>query len=503
MDKLDPENTTVLLLGVSQYKNPVYPDLPSVKRNLERLEDVFSNSFGIKDIQVYRDPSTDNKREILQEITDFNKSENRKTILFYYSGHGEFQKDDDDRYLVLRKSKRDELVDTCISISEISKRITKDKKQLILILDCCNAGADFIFSKKVDVLVLSASYSKQSAKAPEDLKYTAFTGELIDILENGLEDAKEYLTFHEIAVGMHKRLIAKNYPKPDYSDKHVIELEFVKNNFDPRKQASPPRMIYNCLTRLNLIKPKEQLKKFLTSKDKSIGYFFIDGKEVTDIEWLYNLFLNQYISKVKLLICPSKKKWERIQDTLFDEFGCETIESLIDSVIKKLEVSHVVFQIPCSLSIAKEKDNTVLGLLYENFLLPLSQKMRPDRNNKLLLFLLQDTTKGEESVNGILQKLFSDLTIFSINAFTADHLFAWFTEQDAGENYYTSKLFIPKDIEETLRQKDSVEEWKTYMETEGIYSEKSFDGRIYSLMKKFQLDKYYREIETQCLRYKI
>jgi hypothetical protein len=211
-----PEDTRVVLVGASRFLlDPIHlPELPAVARNVEDLERVLA------DPQVVGIPSENivvllNERtpgDVVPRVAD----EARKavdTFIFYYSGHGIVGKRRIGNLYLATETTTDENAEfgNAIPFEDIRAAISESTaRKKILILDCCYSGRALPGAMGSEESVqqanlgLEGTYSIASAPAnkvaiaPEGAKYTAFTGELLQILANGLDNGKEALTISDI-----------------------------------------------------------------------------------------------------------------------------------------------------------------------------------------------------------------------------------------------------------------------------------------------------------------
>jgi len=112
-----------------------------------------------------------------------------------------------------------------------------EAKNIIFIIDCCFSARakEGVDSKGKQVFFITAAPSTQAAKdeSPENANYTAFTHELLVILEQGIENAGDFLTFQEIANHLSKQLKDKGLPEPQLSiHGSPDELGICKNRQD-------------------------------------------------------------------------------------------------------------------------------------------------------------------------------------------------------------------------------------------------------------------------------
>ncbi|WP_269582240.1 caspase, EACC1-associated type [Roseibium sp. Sym1] len=203
---------------------PALEPLPHVRENINRLQRVFTDpdivGLDRKDIEPIVDVSSADK--ILTRIAKAGAAA-RDTFIVYYAGHGLQGDADESLYLCSTSTSPRERNFNGVPISKVRSAIAKSKApRRILILDCCFAGAGvdgFMNSSEIystvetqidlkGTFAIAAVPSDKKALAPPGEKVTQFTGQLLDVLENGVEDAAELLTinqiFEELEVRMHR-----------------------------------------------------------------------------------------------------------------------------------------------------------------------------------------------------------------------------------------------------------------------------------------------------------
>jgi len=230
-----PQNTRVVLVGASRFLlDPIHlPELPAVARNVEDLKRV------LVDPQVVGIPSENiivllNERapgDVVPRVAD----EARKavdTFIFYYAGHGIVGKRRIRDLYLATENTTDENAEfgTAIWFEDMRAAISESTaRKRILILDCCYSGRALPGAMGSEASVqqanldLEGTYSIASAPtnkaaiAPEGAKYTAFTGELLQILDNGLDNEKEELTISDIYVHIRNEFRRRLLPEPQQS----------------------------------------------------------------------------------------------------------------------------------------------------------------------------------------------------------------------------------------------------------------------------------------------
>ncbi|UXY28594.1 caspase family protein [Streptomyces sp. HUAS TT20] len=224
MDLPDPAASRAVLIGVDRYQH--LDDLPGVRNNVHRLAAL------LRDPQVWGLPaehcvvlSNPESYEGLLDEVHTAAGAAQEAFLLYFAGHGllsshgnlhlALPKSDNERLYraVPYDSLRHEMVDTCTALSRV------------VILDCCYSGralqgymnpaAEVADLADVEgTYVMTASSETQLAWAPEGEEFTAFTGEVVKALSEGVPDAPDPLRMGSLFHHVRRELKAKGRPVP-------------------------------------------------------------------------------------------------------------------------------------------------------------------------------------------------------------------------------------------------------------------------------------------------
>ncbi|MFI6662945.1 caspase family protein [Streptomyces sp. NPDC050523] len=238
----EPRGSRAVLIGTSRYDSGTLPDLLAVRNNLEVLQEVLTSDscggFPVQRCTVVQDSADPRAvcgtiREAAMTATD--------TLLVYFSGHGVLGADLS-LHLALTGTDDNDLRWTSIpfeAVREIFEASPCPNK--VLILDCCNSGQvlDSLMGAQAEVgdalnirgtYILTSSSRDLPSYAPVGERYTAFSGELIRLLRDGLPGKAELLTLSDLYGPLSKALKAQGYPEPrqQSSDGHA-GLALVRN----------------------------------------------------------------------------------------------------------------------------------------------------------------------------------------------------------------------------------------------------------------------------------
>ena len=222
----DPRRSRAVLFGTASYHYAKFTDLPAVANNLTRLAELLTDhkiwGLPIENCVVIREAESplivlNAIHDAVQHATD--------TLLVYYAGHGLL--DQSDLLLLLPDSEPDKPY-LSVEYDQVRKLVFKARRcpSRIVILDCCYSGRAMVGGMAAGVTALAdraavegswlvtAAAETKEALAPPGETYTAFTGELVSLLEQGVADGPEFLTVDSLYWKMHAELLAKGRPEP-------------------------------------------------------------------------------------------------------------------------------------------------------------------------------------------------------------------------------------------------------------------------------------------------
>jgi uncharacterized protein YjbI with pentapeptide repeats len=147
------------------------------------------------------------------------------TLLVYFAGHGRTGSRNE-LWLCLPDTDPDELPYSAWPYDEL-RRVVADSRaaKKAVILDCCfsgraladQAGDEETILGQVGIAgtyLLTATPANAVALAPPGERYTAFTGALLGLLNNGIPDGPELLTFAQIYPRLQHTLTSRRLPRP-------------------------------------------------------------------------------------------------------------------------------------------------------------------------------------------------------------------------------------------------------------------------------------------------
>ncbi|MEV6060366.1 caspase family protein [Nocardia asteroides] len=263
----DPAGSRAILIGVHSAADGLgMGALPAVEENLSAMRRLLTDGtvWDLPEEHCFSIPEPAYPHEVLDEVQRA-ATEATDTLLLYYAGHGLLVGESQDLHLVLRGVHWE---DDCLSYSKLRTRLRQSgsrARRTVVILDCCYSGKALhgemgssaegnpgdpsvkqqelaaLVASKADiegVCVLTASAATRKALSPVGEQYSAFTGELVHVLSNGVEGGSEYLDMTAIYDAVTARLALRpGMPVPQFGSRgHGAEIVIA-----PNRAHRPPR----------------------------------------------------------------------------------------------------------------------------------------------------------------------------------------------------------------------------------------------------------------------
>ena len=262
-----------LIVGVSQYDlDPDIADLPAIANNLldlpAELTDPTGAAFDPEHVKVVVNPKTE--AEVMLPLVNM-AIRTPDLLLVYYAGHG-LLGENGQLHLALTDTLREGVDYTALPAEQLVRAVAKSiATTRILIVDCCFSGrildtlADTTttVTASLDIegaVTIASAPPNQTALSPEGERYTAFTGELLEVMQTGVpSNHSDWLDIETIFGRVERRLTQKSRPKPQIVNKNQAHhVPFVRNRAAQKHVTYPsfkhfPEIAH--LLRLNSVTP--------------------------------------------------------------------------------------------------------------------------------------------------------------------------------------------------------------------------------------------------------
>lgn len=249
----DAEGSRAVLIGVHRYDT--LDDLPAVEQNLTGLRDVFTDPalWGLaeRNCVLVEQPASartilDTLRKAAAEATD--------ALIVYFAGHGLTDPYTDELCLALPDTDPAHSY-TALRYEDVRRVVMHaggGAHRKVVVLDCCYSGRALVGGMSATEQVadqavvdgtylLTASAETRKALAPPGEPYTAFTGELIHTLAEGVPGGPALLDMETVYRRLHVRLTARSRPVPQQRNRNAGgSIALVRNTAAPELSPPPP-----------------------------------------------------------------------------------------------------------------------------------------------------------------------------------------------------------------------------------------------------------------------
>ncbi|WP_157248681.1 caspase, EACC1-associated type [Nonomuraea typhae] len=237
----DPLTSRAVLIGISEYTH--LSPLPAVANNLQMLASLLQRPdlWGLPAAHctvVHNPTSIDAMMDPLWQA----REEARDTLLVYFAGHGLMHSVESDLYLTLVDSYRDRMY-SAVAYDTVRNEIRASfARRKIVILDCCYSGLALGLLGPEDAAervangaringtyLMTATAENKTATGGLDT-YTAFTGELIHLIKEGIPEQPELLELDTIFHHARASLRDKGLPIPQKRESNLAaHITLVRN----------------------------------------------------------------------------------------------------------------------------------------------------------------------------------------------------------------------------------------------------------------------------------
>ena len=241
----------VLLCGTGTHKRgSQLKNIPSVKTTLTDLAGVLVDRCGARKPTVVADPRT------LSDLGAAISAAARRAdevLIIYYVGHGMVDPDGRLRLAAAETDPRPDAIEhTSLSYDTVRHYVRDSPAALkIVILDCCYSGVavgnlgppdDIEQRVAIEGAYVLTSAGDEASIAPPGARHTAFSGELIKLLENGDPEGGPQITLASTYKYLFRVLGAAGYPRPRQRVHGMADQFALADNVAYHGSGAPPRV---------------------------------------------------------------------------------------------------------------------------------------------------------------------------------------------------------------------------------------------------------------------
>ncbi|WP_406293451.1 caspase family protein [Embleya sp. NBC_00888] len=244
----DPTTSRAVVIGAASFA--FLPELPAVARNVDGMRAAFCDPklWGLVADSCRTVLNPEDPDDVVGAVAAAAR-EARDTLVVYYAGHGLLDSDSPDLHLALRRSK--ELMGhTALSYQHIRRAVMRSPaRRRVVILDCCYSGRVAMPHMSGDpddiarhaivegTYVLTSSARDLASLAPANEQYTAFTGELLELIREGIPNGPDLISLELLYEHLDRRLRARDRPVPQRCGHNTAGLLPLARNL---ARAMPP-----------------------------------------------------------------------------------------------------------------------------------------------------------------------------------------------------------------------------------------------------------------------
>lgn len=313
----DLSNIKALLVGVSNYNDPDYPNLSFCKNDLLEMKNALINGFRMSEQDIFTIGESGNalKQDFLNILLEVKSAiENDDIFIFYFSGHGNSYKGKHSLIFT------DGEAETQIIIDAFSKLNCRSK---IIFLDCCLSGNFAIKENKKFELdmtveefysngyaVFSSSNAYQSSFGRPDKPLSVFTSFLCDAIIDKVMVREGKKTLYDIQrlVSLYMDVWSKKNPNlaqlPIYRAKLGGTITFNVDDYVPYKidkfYKTFDKYIIHTVEPLHNNLHKRYVVKVILREDFSLTEIAEISKNVFEVVKRLDVYNND-ISKAKFI----------------------------------------------------------------------------------------------------------------------------------------------------------------------------------------------------------
>ncbi|WP_344519412.1 caspase family protein, partial [Paractinoplanes durhamensis] len=217
----DPLRSRAVLVGPAEYQH--LSPLASISANVHRLRELLTDEtvWGLPESHCVTLTDAASSDDVHRALLAAGR-EAEDTLVFYFAGHGFLQHTSARLFLALGNAETDSTLGA-IEYDRIKEAVLSSEcPSKVVILDCCYAGNatlagpnEFADQTVVDGTYLLTSCGENSLSvSPPGEQYTAFTGALVRLLDEGIPGRPDLLSTADVYWWLRNELSGTDRPVP-------------------------------------------------------------------------------------------------------------------------------------------------------------------------------------------------------------------------------------------------------------------------------------------------
>jgi hypothetical protein len=225
-----------VLIGSGTFVSDSLSDYPAISDSISGMASVLTSANGLSLPSAHCTvvPENADARDVGRTLHAASRAAT-DLLVIYYAGHGIVGKRGE-LYLALADTDHQWLNLSALAFEDVKEFCTDSRAhRRLVVLDCCYSGraiGDPLSSAMAEILdkvsisgtfTLTAAPANREALVIPGERYTAFTGRLLSLLNDGDPCGPEFWTLDEIYLRLRTSLLSENLPEPQRSGTKTID----------------------------------------------------------------------------------------------------------------------------------------------------------------------------------------------------------------------------------------------------------------------------------------
>jgi DivIVA domain-containing protein len=296
----DGANSRALLIGTATYEH--FPEVPEIRNNLRDLKASLVRHTGLPAEHCVEVLDPSDQVRVGAEVEDATRAAT-DLLLIYYSGHGLVASDG---LLHLAHTRTSQALAhwSGIPFKHLHHAIQVSRaKTKVIILDCCFSGrAAVLAGEGSNVLgqvtangtfTLTSSPANEPSLSFDGHGYTAFTGALLRLLDNGSPRAGDMLTLNDIYVELLHHAQANHLPEPQKLGTDTADLlPLARNRYADRSARTVEERPDAERSIVRVDRLVEGVQALLNSRETAVG--LMTARDIHNVQFKTVRFAEGY-----------------------------------------------------------------------------------------------------------------------------------------------------------------------------------------------------------------